>query len=157
MGISLLERAVSVAPTSRADPTPSASAEVESRRPSSVTHARVLVVDDDPRIRDMLGGFLHDEGYGVRDAANGAEALALSQSWRPDLIILDLMMPVMNGWQFVEAYGDQPGEHAPIVVITAAGPGAIKSAEHLGAISAVLAKPLDLDELQSIIQLQLAG
>ena len=117
---------------------------------------RILVVDDDPDIRHLLSASLGDEGLNVREAGNGAEGLSLAQSWRPDLILLDLMMPTMNGWQFAEAYGAQPGAHAPIIVITAAGPGAIKSAEHLGTISAVLAKPLNLAELQETITFHLA-
>lgn len=103
----------------------------------------------------MLATTLGDEGHEVREAGNGADGLAAVRSWRPDLVILDLMMPTMNGWQFAEAYGEQPGPHAPVIVITAAGPGALRSAEHLGTISAVLAKPLNLDELHEIIALHL--
>jgi CheY-like chemotaxis protein len=117
--------------------------------------ARILVVDDDPQIRHMLATALGDEGHEVREAGHGVDGLALVRSWRPDIVILDLMMPTMNGWQFAEAYGAQPGPHAPVIVITAAGPGAIQSAEHLGTISAVLAKPLNLAELHEIIALHL--
>lgn len=121
----------------------------------SFDSARILVVDDDPDIRHLLADALGDEGLEVREAGNGLDGLALAHSWRPDLIVLDLMMPTMNGWQFAEAYGEQSGPHAPIIVVTAAGPGAIKSAEHLGTISAVLAKPLSIAELHETISLHL--
>src|SRR4051812_42751331 len=62
---------------------------------------RVLVVDDDPTIRDALHMILEAEGYHVETAANGAEALScLREGQPPCLIVLDLMMPVLNGWQF---------------------------------------------------------
>ena len=122
---------------------------------TSAPAARVLVVDDDPQIRHMLATALGDEGHEVREAGHGADGLALVRSWRPDIIILDLMMPTMNGWQFAEAYGSQVGPHVPVIVITAAGPGAIQSAEHLGTISSVLAKPLNIAELNEIISLHL--
>ena len=122
---------------------------------TSTPPARILVVDDDPSIRHMLSTALGDEGHEVREAGNGVDGLSIARSWRPDIIILDLMMPTMNGWQFAEAYGSQVGPHVPVIVITAAGPGAIQSAEHLGTISSVLAKPLNIAELNEIIGLHL--
>jgi two-component system, OmpR family, response regulator MprA len=121
---------------------------------------RILVVDDEPSIRHMLLTALADAGYAVREAANGITALDAARSWRPDAIILDLMMPVMNGWQFAEAYGELAGSgaglRAPVIVLTAAGPGAIRSTASLGVISAVLAKPVNLDELSQTLTLHLA-
>jgi len=129
---------------------------------TSATHGdpngpRILVVDDQPEIRHFLRAALAEDGFAVREAANGAAALNIARYWRPDLIILDLMMPVMNGWQFAEQFGSLRGPVTPIVVLTAAGPGAIRSAENLGIISAVLAKPLDVDELRQTIADHLAG
>jgi CheY-like chemotaxis protein len=121
---------------------------------------RILVVDDEPGIRHMLHTALSDAGYAVREAANGIDALDAARSWRPDAIILDLMMPVMNGWQFAEAYGELADSgaspRAPVIVLTAAGPGAIHSTDRLGIISAVLAKPVNLDELSQTLALHLA-
>ena len=122
---------------------------------ASLAEARVLVVDDDAQIQRLLEQFIKSEGGEAQLAADGAHALRVARSWRPDVIVLDLMMPVMDGWQFVEAYGDEPGPHAPIVVITAAGAGAMRSARSLGRISAVLSKPFDLDELAQVISTQL--
>ena len=122
---------------------------------------RILIVDDEPGIRHMLHTALSDAGYAVREAANGIDALDAARSWRPDAIVLDLMMPVMNGWQFAEAYGALAGSGAgkrpPVIVLTAAGPGAIRSTESLGVIAAVQARPVDLDELSQTLALHLAG
>jgi len=123
--------------------------------------ARVLVVDDEPHIRRLLRTALEDDGSEVREAADGVEALAVARVWLPDAIVLDLLMPMMNGWQFADAYARQQeradGRRAPIIAVTAAGPGAVRSAEALSAITAVLAKPLDLDELTELLDLHVGG
>src|SRR2546429_8406175 len=67
---------------------------------AAVAGKRVLVVDDDPDIRELLFTALEDEGFEVVPAGNGQEALAIIETFRPDVIVLDLMMPVMDGWQF---------------------------------------------------------
>src|SRR5687768_9953579 len=107
--------------------------------------SRVLVVDDESELRRLFRVVLSEGGFEVKEAANGADALVLAQRWRPDVIVLDLMMPVMNGWQFAEAYGGSSERKAAVVVITAAGPGAVRSAASLGVVSAVLSKPIDVD------------
>ncbi|HET7769615.1 MAG TPA: response regulator [Chloroflexota bacterium] len=119
-----------------------------------VAPARVLVVDDEADLRRLFTVVLTEGGYEVRDAANGAEALAIVHQWRPNVILLDLMMPVMNGWQFVDTYGglnETEEARAPIIVITAAGPGAVRSTSSMGAISAVLSKPIDVDVLLEVV------
>ena len=113
--------------------------------------ARVLVVDDEPAVRHTLSQALGEEGHEALPAADGMQALAAARTWHPDVIVLDLMMPAMNGWQFAETYYQEPGAHAPIVAVTAAGPGAIRAAEGLGAIAVVLAKPVQLDELLALV------
>src|SRR5437879_13133309 len=82
---------------------------------------RVLVVDDDALIRDTLATALGDEGYAVRVASNGRAALVTIDSWRPDLIVLDLMMPVMDGPSFraVQRAGSNMA-HIPVIVLSAA-------------------------------------
>ena len=60
----------------------------------------VLVVEDDQDLRDMLADVLTDEGFDVRTAAHGELALAMLEQWRPHVILLDLNMPVMDGWTF---------------------------------------------------------
>src|SRR5919202_1964848 len=96
--------------------------------------ARVLVVEDEPAIRMFLVDALQDEGYEVMAAANGAQALELlaAEQWRPDVILLDMLMPAMDGIAFAEAYRQSPEPHAPIVVVTAYRSRAREAAE-LGA------------------------
>jgi CheY-like chemotaxis protein len=113
--------------------------------------SRVLVVEDEADLRRLFSVVLSEGGFEVKEAANGAEALVLAQRWRPDVILLDLMMPVMNGWQFAELYGESTENAAAVVVITAAGPGATRSASSLGVVSAVLSKPIDVDALLEVV------
>lgn len=106
---------------------------------------RVLVVDDDDQIRQMTSCVLELDGYEVVTAANGLAALGRLQRRPPSVILLDMMMPVMDGWRFSEAYRALPGPHAPIVVLTAAPDPAACAAE-IGA-AGYLAKPFEVDEL----------
>ena len=105
----------------------------------------VLVVDDDPGIRGVLADVLEDEGLAVAEAGNGEEALELAAAHTPALILLDMRMPVMNGWQFASAYRATPGPHAPIVVMTAAQDAKRWCEEIRG--DGYLAKPFDFDLL----------
>ena len=81
--------------------------------------APVLVVDDDPLIRTSISEILDLEGYPVATAANGAEALESVEQSMPSLVLLDMRMPVMDGWGFAGALGER-GIHLPILVMTAA-------------------------------------
>jgi CheY-like chemotaxis protein len=81
---------------------------------------RVLVVDDEPTVRGWLAALLTHEGYSVEEAADGAAAQALLQRWRPDVIVLDLIMPGMNGRQFLLELREDPRFAAiPVLVWTA--------------------------------------
>jgi CheY-like chemotaxis protein len=81
---------------------------------------RVLVVDDDRDIRELLVELLASEGYEVASAPDGRRALAEARARRPDVILLDLMMPVMSGWEFREAQLRDPAlADIPVVVVTA--------------------------------------
>jgi len=104
---------------------------------------RVLVVDDDASIRELLSTVLQDDGYEVVPAANGEDALAVCARWRPDVIVLDLMMPVMDGWTFAKRLRER--DDIPIVVLSAAN-DLERHAKSVGAIE-VIGKPFDLDQL----------
>lgn len=108
--------------------------------------SRVLVVDDDALIRDTLATALGDEGYAVRAASNGRAALIIIANWRPDVIVLDLMMPVMDGSAF-RAAQRAAGEMAPIPVIVLSATHDVRArADSLGA-AVIFAKPFDLGDL----------
>jgi CheY-like chemotaxis protein len=110
---------------------------------------RILLVDDDESIRDFISQALADEGYEVATAAQGAAALEMVDHATPHLILLDLRMPVLDGWGFLEAYRGKPGPHAPVVALTASHD---KTASTLPpGISAFIAKPFDLYELLDLV------
>lgn len=111
--------------------------------------AHVLVVDDDRGIREFVRTVLADEGYSVTEATDGQEALERVAVRRPDVILLDMRMPVMDGWEFARTYRQQPGPHAPIVIVTAALDVA-KDAREIGA-DGFLAKPFQLDDLLALV------
>jgi CheY-like chemotaxis protein len=115
----------------------------------------VLVVDDDADIRGLVAGALLDEGYEVTTAPDGLVALERVCSYVPDVILLDMHMPRMNGWQFADAYRALPGPHAPIIVFTA-GSSAATCARDIRAADA-LGKPFDLDDLSALVRHYSAG
>jgi CheY-like chemotaxis protein len=113
---------------------------------------RVLVVDDEWIIRAFLADGLADAGYHVLTARNGAEALDRIQRDRPHAVLLDLLMPDMDGLTFLRERQDQPHLAAlPVVVFSAAGMEPLRKALALRA-TAVLSKPLDLDVLSAVLE-----
>ena len=111
---------------------------------------QVLVVDDDSELRDVVTLALLDEGYQVVSAGNGTEALQRVQLYCPDVILLDLDMPVMDGPTFAERYHALPGAHAPIVVFTASG-NTHRFAQRIGA-AAYVDKLADLWSLARLLR-----
>ena len=109
----------------------------------------ILVVDDDVEILAMLRDFLEGEGLTVRTAANGAEALEMLDEVAPALILLDMRMPVLDGWGFAERLRERQSSY-PIVVMTAAE-SARRWAEEIGA-TGYIAKPFDVNELLQLIE-----
>jgi CheY-like chemotaxis protein len=109
-----------------------------------------LLVDDDESILSTVELLLTEEGYPVVVAANGKEALQHVAAQRPCLILLDMKMPVMDGWAFAMAYRDLPGPHAPIVVMTAAHDARQRAAEI--AADDVISKPFDVNRLLDVVR-----
>lgn len=110
----------------------------------------ILLVDDDESILSTVRLLLTEEGYPVVVAANGKEALQHIATQKPSLILLDMKMPIMDGWAFAMAYRDFPGPHAPIVVMTAAHDARQRAAEI--AADDVIAKPFDVNRLLDIVR-----
>ncbi len=111
---------------------------------------KVLVVDDDDAIGEFVGWVLADEGHEVAIAGNGAVALQMLDGLAPDVILLDMRMPVMDGWQFADAYRKRDRPPAPIVVVTAARDVA-ERAKEIDA-EAYIGKPFDIDELLATVR-----
>jgi DNA-binding response OmpR family regulator len=78
---------------------------------------KILVVDDEKRLVTLVEAYLHQEGYGVITASNGQEALHLARQEKPDLILLDIMMPEMDGFEFIQAHRREAD--TPIILLTA--------------------------------------
>ena len=114
----------------------------------------VLVVDDDPDILQTLALCLSTEGYRVTTASNGQEALDLLHKERPACVLLDLMMPVMDGWQFVAELEQRGWRKSPLLILSA--DRAVQGHAAKLRAEAFLAKPFDLDELLGKV-LQLTG
>jgi two-component system, OmpR family, response regulator MtrA len=106
---------------------------------------RVLVVDDDAAIRQVIVFALSDEGFEVDQAKDGLTALEAIDRRHPDLILLDMRMPGMDGWEFVKRYRERPHPQAPIIVLTAAQDAAQRGADVNAA--GYVSKPFDLDTL----------
>jgi CheY-like chemotaxis protein len=116
----------------------------------------ILIVEDDQELRDMLKLALTLEGANVLTAANGAAALETALTFRPDLIVLDLMMPVMSGEDFRRAQLATPAiAHIPIVVVSA-HPQIASIAERIAA-AGFCAKPLDIEAFWPYVRERLSA
>ena len=113
---------------------------------------RILVVDDDPSVRGLLTLQLELAGYDVDSVADGQSALDATTALRPDLVVLDLMMPRLSGWEVLERLRAGPDTRStPVVVLSARDlPDDRHRARELGA-SSVLSKPHDEDVLLSTV------
>ena len=107
----------------------------------------VLVVEDDAGTRDLLQTILEEAGYGVRTAHDGAEALERIREASPTVILLDLFMPVLNGWAFLAAYEHTPAPRAPVVVMSVDVDAARKAPA-----DAWLEKPFGVSDLLSVVR-----
>jgi two-component system chemotaxis response regulator CheY len=109
------------------------------------------VVDDDDAIRSLVSETLRDEGYRTVEADNGRAALEVVRDGAaPRLILLDMRMPIMNGWEFAEAYRQLDIPRAPIVVVTAGRDAAAKASDI--SADAYIGKPFELDALLALVE-----
>jgi two-component system response regulator MprA len=112
----------------------------------------IMIVEDDAAIRDALADGLEGEGFEIRVAEDGAQALALMEQAHPSLILLDLMMPRMTGWQLMDEMRKSPELHdIPVVIVTAA-----RYAGSVPSGSPTFIKPLRLERLIQSIRAFLA-
>jgi two-component system, chemotaxis family, chemotaxis protein CheY len=107
----------------------------------------VLVVDDDPAIREFVGQALFFEGYNVVAVANGEAALQAVNNCPPQVILLDMKMPILDGWGFLQAYCRNGESQAPIIAFSAHS----KYSSQMLCVNEFLSKPFDLDKLLDLI------
>ena len=105
----------------------------------------ILVVDDDPDILQTLALCLSTEGYRILVASNGREALDVLEKEKPSVILLDLMMPVMDGWQFVAALEERGKRDMPLLILSA--DRAVQGHAQKLRANGHPAKPFDLEDL----------
>jgi CheY-like chemotaxis protein len=109
----------------------------------------ILVVDDEPDVREFLSSYLEDVGYGVRTAEDGNRALAMIKEEPPDLILLDLMMPEETGTGLYRKLHDRKEyKDIPVIVISAAAGRDVAVSKSVP----VFDKPIDKESLLSVIQ-----
>ncbi len=107
----------------------------------------VLVVDDEDEHRELLQTLLEDEGYDVRAAADGFEAIDLMQTVRPAFVLLDLTMPNMSGWQVAERMKDDPSLNS-VPICAMAEPADVAPND----VQYVLLKPVAIDALLDVLR-----
>lgn len=112
--------------------------------------SRVLVVEDYQDTREFMKFILQDYGFDVAEATNGFEAIAAVKAKAPDLILMDISMPGMDGLTAARKIREQSGYATPIIAITAYGEAAEEKALAAGC-NASLSKPIDFDDLEPVL------
>jgi CheY-like chemotaxis protein len=120
--------------------------------------AKVLVVDDEAPIVDLLVDIIEDRGYTALRAGNGAEALSIARASQPDLIISDVMMPALDGYELLAALRAAPElARTRVILMSAAFPASGHGAPRLAlAADGYLRKPFDVVEVEEMLD-QMAG
>ena len=118
----------------------------------ATNHNVVLVVDDDPNIRRMICAALKRDGYTFLEAPNGRDALDLMKHEHPDVVVLDLMMPVLSGWDVLrERMSDAELRRIPVIIVSANRDPEVAHAVSQG-ICAFLPKPFDIGALSALVR-----
>ena len=107
---------------------------------------RILVVEDDDDVRHLLADALQEAGFAVATALDGSDALDQIDQHPPDAILLDLMMPVMDGWSFLQSFRAKPGAGAIPVGLLSGAPMLCKTADAWG-VQVAIGKPFAIEVL----------
>ena len=111
----------------------------------------VLVVEDEPYLCDLIADVLEAEGHTTRKASNGLDALEMVAERTPELVLLDLMMPVMDGWEFMTELRANPAwRDVPVVIITAVYD--VAKSQNITEARAVITKPFDIEQLSDVVR-----
>jgi DNA-binding response OmpR family regulator len=115
--------------------------------------AHILVVDDDPNSREIVQTYLESRGYSVRTAANGEAALAAVQAQLPELVLLDVMMPGMDGWEVARTLKDHADfADIRVVMMTARSDFSDKQKGLQAGADDYLVKPIQLEDLGNTVK-----
>ncbi len=115
--------------------------------------SKILIVDDEPNIVLAIEFLLQRQGYLVEKAYNGLQALEVATAFKPDIIILDVMMPDMNGFEVGKQIRQLPTlEHSKIIFLTAKGTQKDKQTGYASGAEVYMIKPFDNDELVNTVQ-----
>lgn len=108
----------------------------------------ILIVDDDPAIREVFTAFLDMGGFGTLTAPGGMECLDLQKTQKPDLILLDMMMEPMDGWETLLAIRSYPASrHIPVIIITGKQPVPEEILQYGGLIEDFIVKPVEFQKI----------
>ena len=122
------------------------------RSESNETVICVLVVDDDVSIRRLIATALRRDGFAFTEAGNGKEALEIMRRDHPSVVVLDLMMPVLSGWEVLKERARDPElQQIPVILVSAARGPEVAEAVDKG-ICAFLPKPFDIGALTSLVR-----
>ena len=114
---------------------------------------KILAVDDEESIRNLVAVTLRNRGFDVETANDGVQAIDKAALWRPDLIILDVMMPNMNGWEARKKLRENPAtEHIPIIILSAVGEFESQLAGMQSENDDYLTKPFAPAELGALVE-----
>lgn len=120
-----------------------------------VTKNEILIVDDEAQLRELVKWELESLGYGVREASNGKEALEILRTYKPDMIVTDLVMPEMDGLTFLKALRIRVGQHPPAIITTGYSPELENEKIKLNIIS-VINKPYFPNDVSAVVAKHLA-
>jgi DNA-binding NarL/FixJ family response regulator len=113
---------------------------------------QLLLVDDEPGLREAVQAYLEDSGFAVEVASNANEGLELAHQKLPDLVITDIMMPQVDGYQFLKQLREDPQfKTLPVVFLTARGMTSDRIQGYNAGCDAYISKPFDPDELVAVV------
>jgi CheY-like chemotaxis protein len=118
--------------------------------------SRILIVDDEPAVADLIEAVLVGEGYTVAIARDGVQGLLLARDWRPDLILMDVMLPGVDGGTAIRRLKSDPQTADIPIVAMSAGRTIRRQSEELSDADAALAKPFDIDALLAQVEFHLS-
>ncbi len=113
--------------------------------------AQILVVDDDPSIRQLLTDVLEMDGHDVRVAPDGHAAVRAFETLRPDFVVLDVMMPGLDGYGVLRSIRGQEGDPVPVVMLTAAAEPDSAARAWSDGVDYYLAKPFTVDDVLELV------